>query len=148
MIAPLPPYKRRTPWELARVGLLIGVIFTPVVAKVHYEEKTKAEILAEYQATRSLVLARIDAAVANHDLETLTRIHNRYVDTVKDSEFRQLIEAGLATLTARETQMELTASRNLDLSRNREECSNRPDTTRPQFAPGIEPAQTLSVLPY
>lgn len=148
MIAPLPPYKRRTPWELARIGLVAALLLTPVAAKFHLEQRAKAEIRTEYQATRALVLARVDAAVANYDLETLTRIHRRYAGAVKDHEFRTLVEAGLADLTARETRMELAASRNLDLSRNREEASNRPDTTRPQLSPGMEPAQTLSVLPY
>lgn len=148
MIAPLPPYKRRTPWELVRVGILIGVILTPAIAKIHFEQRSKAQTLAEYRSTRALVLARIDAAVANYDLETLSRIHNRYVDTVQDNEFRDLINAGIAQLIARETRMELTASRNLDLSRNREEASNRTDTSRPQLPPGIDQGQTLSVLPY
>ncbi|RYD23258.1 MAG: hypothetical protein EOP88_04875 [Verrucomicrobiaceae bacterium] len=147
MIAPLPPYKRRTPKELARIGLVIALIFVPVGAKAVFDRKAKHETRAEYRSTRALVLAQIDAAVANYDLETLTRIHNRYVDVVKDREYRQLIEAGIASLIARETQMELSASRNLDISRNREETSDRPDTTRPQLPPGISQAHTLSILP-
>lgn len=147
MIAPLPPYKRRTPKELARIGLVILLILTPVAAKAAFDRKAKHETRAEYRSTRALVLARIDAAVANYDLETLTRIHNRYVDIVKDREYRQMINAALAHLNARETQMELSASRNLDIARNREEASNQPDTSRPQLPPGIDQAPTLSILP-
>ena len=148
MIAPLPPYKRRTPKELARIGVVFLAILGPVAAKAAYDRKAKHETRAEYRSTRALVLARIDAAVANYDLDTLTRIHNRYVHIVKDREFRQLIDAGLASLIARETQMELSASRNLDISRNREEASNRPDTSRPQLPPGVDQAPTLSILPH
>lgn len=147
MIAPLPPYKRRTPKELAPVGLVILLVLTPVAAKAVFERKAKHETRAEYRSTRALVLAQIDAAVANYDLETLTRIHNRYADIVKDREYRQVINAALASLIARETQMELSASRNLDISRNREEASNRPDTSRPQLPPGIDQVPTLSILP-
>ncbi len=148
MIAPLPPYKRRTPRELARIGLVIALILSPVAAKAVWDRKAKQETKAEYRATRALVLARIDAAVANQDLPTLTSIHNRYCGTVKDREYRQLIGAALAKLLAQQTRMELSASRNLDISRNLEESSNRTDTTRPQIPATIEAGQTLSVLPY
>lgn len=147
MIAPLPPYKRRTPKELARIGLVIALILAPVAGKAVLDRKVKHETRAEYRSSRALVLAQIDAAVENADLKTLTRIHNRYTDFVKDREYRQLISAGLASLIARETQMELSASRNLDISRNREETSDRPDTTRPQLPPGLNQAHTLSILP-
>ncbi|RYD31933.1 MAG: hypothetical protein EOP85_22250 [Verrucomicrobiaceae bacterium] len=148
MIAPLPPYKRRTAKELARIGLVILLALTPVGAKAIIDRKAKYDTRAEYRASRALVLARIDAAVANSDLDTLTRIHNRYVHTVKDREYHQLISSALAKLIARETRMELSASRNLDISRNREEASNKPDTSRPQVPVGMEATQTLSVLPY
>jgi hypothetical protein len=147
MIAKLPPYKRRTPWELARIGLIIGLILTPALAKIALQQKTKVDTLLEYQSTRAEVLARIDAAVTNRDLETLSAIHDRYSDSVQDAEFRKLLDAGLARLTAREARLELAVSKHLDLSRHREEASIFPDPTRPQLPPTSGTQQTLSVLP-
>lgn len=148
MIAELPPYKRRTPKELARIGLIILLILSPLMLKVYFDESARESVRNEFKASRAQILARIDAAVVNGDLTTLTRIHNRYTGIVKDNDYRRLMEPGLASLTARETQMQLSASRNLDISRNREETSARPDTTRPQLPPGMDTGSTLSVLPY
>ncbi|MES2439399.1 MAG: hypothetical protein V4584_10045 [Verrucomicrobiota bacterium] len=148
MIDKFHPYKSRQPRSIIQAALVIALIVSPALIKSHFEDRARTATVAEYHSARGEVFSRIGTAIANRDLSTLLGIHAKYADSVRDPEFKSLIESGIATLTAREAEVELAVSKHLDLARHKEEASIRGNPMRDQLAhEETRPMERLSQLP-
>lgn len=146
MIATLPTHKTRIPMGMVHVAVLAGLVVSPVLIHAHLHYRTRSAMAEEYRSARPAILSSIETAEANQDLESLLRIHGKYSDTVADSKFERILAEAVTKTSARVANLELTVSRQLDLTRNREELGERFDRhPQDQVRPDDEP---LSVLPH
>ncbi|GAA5118917.1 hypothetical protein JIN84_22460 [Luteolibacter yonseiensis] len=145
-----PTRESRHPRGIIQVALAAAIAITPILIKSHLDDNAQAAIAREYDSSRNEVLSRIDTAVRNHDLATLRGIESRYGGSVNDPEFKSVLNAGMAKVTARETEIELLISKHLDLVRHKEEVSFRPNPRQPQIAREDHQGavQQLSILPH
>ncbi len=145
MIATLPTHKTRIPMGMTYVVVLAGLVVSPVLIKAHLDYRTRSALADEYRSARPAILSRIETAEANQDLESLLRIHGKYSGYVTDSKFKRVLADAVSKTSARVANLELAVSRNLDLTRNREELGERFNRLpQEQVRPGDE---ALSVLP-
>ncbi|MEO5914134.1 MAG: hypothetical protein ABIS50_07875 [Luteolibacter sp.] len=148
MIATLPPYKPHRALGLLPASVAIALVLSPVVIKLGMDQRERVARAGEYQSKRSLILSRIETAANRHDLETLTRLNEKYANCVSDGTFRSAIREAMAKVGAREAELELAVSRHLDLIRNQEELplhSNPPKQQNSAEKPVED--QPLSKLP-
>lgn len=148
MSAELPPHKPRKRFELLQLAIILGVILSPLAVKMHLDHQARLQANDEYHSTRPHVLAEIGHAVERRDLSTLQKIHAKFASAVSDREFLSLLAAGLAEVTAREAEVELTAAKHLDMARHREESSVGLEPAGTPYQGGSEQnGERLSVLP-
>ena len=148
MIATLPHYKSSKPLGAIQGMFAIAVILTPALIKIHFEQRTRAAQAVEYQSNRPFILSRIETAAKDHDLDTLVQLNHQYAGRVADSTLTSTLHTALAKVIARETEIELTVSKHLDMARHREEVKFPHDSlpSKPSQQ-GVE-TQSLSVLPH
>ncbi|MES2661339.1 MAG: hypothetical protein V4689_22150 [Verrucomicrobiota bacterium] len=148
MTATHPPYKPQRALGIVPTSIAIALILSPAFIKLGIDQRKRAAIENQFESRRSLIFSRIDSAVARQDLETLTRINDRYAGSVSDGTFRSAIREAMAKVTAREAELELAISRHLDLIRDQEQSPLRPDPLKPQIPSGKQvEEQPLSKLP-
>jgi len=142
-----PPSRHRDPAGTIQ-GILVPVfILIPTLLGLHMEQRSRYSVIDEFREARGHILSRIETAVEHTDLDTLHDLDKKYASTVPDNDFRSRLHEAVARVTAKETQMELAASRHLDLERHTREVSIRPDPMRPQLPREDKTTQRLSVLP-
>lgn len=142
MTASLPSHHYREVPDVLAAAIAIALLLSPFLLKLHIDLHRNRVLADEFQSARASILTRIEAASANDDLETLTRIQNRYASSVADPDFRNSLDHALARVTSREAEFKLTISRLLDLSRQRQKS---PVTFTQAAVPA--PDQLLSKLP-
>ena len=148
MTATIPPYKQRTPVGTVQVFIVISLIFSVLLFKLHLAYRERQAIASEFQSSRAFILSKIDSATARQDIETLTSINSKYAGSVSDSTFHSSIRQAFAQVSAREAALELAVSRHLDLLRHQEESRFRPNPRKPQVPSDGKPGdQPLSELP-
>jgi len=133
---------------MVQIFIVIALIFSVVLFKLHLAHYQRQSIASEFQSSRAFILSKIDSAIDRQDIETLTHIHKKYAGCVSDRTFRSSIREALAQVSAREAALELAVSRHLDLIRHQEESPLRPDPRKPQIPPERQlEYQALSQLP-
>jgi hypothetical protein len=148
MTATHPISKPRRLPNIVHLSIAIVLLLSSALFNIGVEERQKHTIADEFESKRSLILSRIDNAVDRQDLDTLTRINNKYSGCVSDGTFQSAIREALAKVTAREAALELAVSRHLDLLRHQEESLPNYDTMKPQIPAAKQVAeQPLSKLP-
>ena len=148
MIATHSSYKSRRLPDIIHVSIAIVLLFSSALFKIGFEQRQKETIAGEFELKRSRILSRIESAVDRQDLETLTRINNRYSSCVSDGTFQSTIREALAKVTAHEAQLELVVSRHLDLLRHQEESQLSIEPEKSQATAGKKVQdQPLSKLP-
>ena len=125
MTATLLRHRPRNPLGVAQTTIIIGLLLSPVFFKVFGNYAARAATINEYQTGRSFILSKVDAAVEKNDVSTLLHLHRKYAGCVTDTNFMGELKEALAKATARETEVELTISKHLDLTRHREESDSR-----------------------
>ena len=117
--------RTRNPLGVAQAAIIIGLLLSPAFFKIYDDCAARAETIREYQTARSFILSKVDAAVENHDVATLLHLHRKYAGCVTDTNFMRTLTDALARASAHETELELTVSKHLDLTRHREENAAR-----------------------
>lgn len=148
MIATFPHYKHREPMDVLRTSVVIALLLSPVLVKLHLDQRQRQSVTGEYESSKASILSKIDSAVKHQDTDTLTRISERYAGYVSDGSFQSAIREAWAKVGAREAELELAVSRHLDLLRDQEESSLGVDPLKPQIPPAKQVVeQPLSRLP-
>lgn len=147
MTATIQHYRPRNPLGFFQGAILITLLLSPALLKIHWDRNTKAVASSEYRTGRSFILSKIDSAVESHDVGTLLRLHGKYAGSVTDTKFEGVLQQALATASAREAQLELAVSKNLDLARHREDLGSRADAVKASSVDDKNVGQKLSQLP-
>ncbi len=148
MTATLLRHKTRNPLGVAQATIIIGLLLSPAFFKIYDDHAARAATINEYQTGRSFILSKIDAAVETNDVSTLLHLHRKYAGCVTDTNFMGVLKEALAKATARETEVELTVSKHLDLTRHREEIGSRNELVEPIKSGAEKDSQSrLSRLP-
>lgn len=148
MTATLLRHRTRNPSGVAQTTIIIGLLLSPAFFKIYYDCAARAETISEYQTGRSFILSKVDAAVENHDVATLLHLHRKYAGCVTDTHFIGTLKEALAKASAHETELELTVSKHLDLTRHREEIAARNPLPKAMPSAIDSDSQTrLSLLP-
>lgn len=141
----MPRHRPRNPLGFSQGAILITLILLPAVLKVHSDRSNKSASLSDYQTGSAFIRTKIDSSAGNQDVATLLRLHGKYAGGVTDSKFEGALQGALGKASDREAQLELAVSKNLDVTRHREELGARARLV-PTSAGG-DAGPTLSKLP-
>lgn len=139
------PYRAQ---GLLQSCLAISFALSPAIGTMRHRQIARTATVGEYHRSEARVLANIETAARNQDMASLRRIDKKYSKVLSDPTYRVAIGSAIACVRAREARVQLTISRNLNLSRHSAEVSLRPNLQRPQLADlALASAERLSDLP-